>query len=117
MISRLNDTSDVRAGGRGKARGHLQAQPADYLVEEEDHHLYLAEVKGTTNVEKFNFDNFESFQKAWMRQTAEYGHDSYYVFLRSFATNEWFKIPATVAAKFLGRSIKFTELREYLWII
>lgn len=119
LCNRLPDTSDVRAGGRNKA-GHLESQPGDFIVHLSDAPLFIAEVKGTTNATGFSFtgSHLRPKQLTWIKHIADFGYaQSYYVILRSFATNEWFKIPATAMPRFLGRTVKFADLQEFTWTI
>lgn len=115
---RIPDTTDIRRRQKGNSYASLPRGPADFIVCDFDG-VHLAEVKGTTNHDKFYLDHIEALQQGACDRIFNLCGDSYFFYLKSFYTNRWFKItPGYILQAIAKRqkAIYFKDLEKFSWV-
>lgn len=107
------DTKKVK-GMMGKNGVTLQ-QPADRLVCIEGH-MFLAEVKSTTDTKRFKKSHIRPFQwSTAVRTTAAAG--DYFFFIRRETDKQWYRVPARYLIENERPSWTWEELTPFEWSI
>lgn len=116
LLHRIPDTADNYAA---KGTRNAKKQPGDYLCLT-NQHLFVAEVKGTTNQKGLSTSNFQPLQKGWMKKAGKCQSRAYFVFIKDWQHDRWFKIPQEFAATMveMKATYNFNRIKkEYLWTI
>lgn len=111
FVFRLPDSKETY--GRTSQVGAVRAQPSDYIVTE-DGEMYYAEVKSTTDKNKFTLSQLQRGQKHAMRRQSLAGGE-YFLFIHRKDTDEWYKVPGHKLLDLDKASVKWTEILSYKW--
>lgn len=115
-VERLRDRRDLIGLNGGKHVADFK-KPSDFLVSSKLHNLHYAEVKSTTSNTSFSFSGIQDGQHKAAMLEASRGSQSYAFYIFSYPLGRWFIMGCEQYRAAIDdgkRSIKFTELNEWL---
>lgn len=113
VFFKLVDAAEIR-GRSGKIATSARAQPSDYILTFAKKTVY-AEVKSTINKTSFSFSLLKSSQTSAATRILAAGGE-YSIFIHALATDDWYVIPYQLVMYTKKGSLKWTELRNHLWL-
>lgn len=111
FVFRLTDTAAAKAMN-GKA-AFVAAQPSDYIVVSKGETMFC-EVKSSKSPTSFPHSNIQKNQLAAARRIIKAG-GTYVFFLKAYALNKWFIVPAQVIINATKKSTSWSDITSYEW--